>query len=236
MHGNPAASNAEPAGIRRRIQEIEQRIAGAADKAGRASDEITVIGVTKMVAPEAIRQAFEAGMRHFGESRIQEASDKISRLSALQPRPVWHMVGHLQTNKVKTAVEIFDIIHSVDSIRLAEAISQNAMRDVPVLIQVNISGEGTKSGFPTAEVGSAVAHMTRLPQVRIAGLMTIAPYTDRPEEVRPVFRQLRELRDSLGLEHLSMGMTDDFEVAIEEGATMVRIGRAVFGERGGLAS
>jgi pyridoxal phosphate enzyme (YggS family) len=179
-----------------------------------------------------IQRAFQAGMRHFGESRIQEAKEKIAGLPALQSRATWHMVGHLQTNKVKTAVEIFDIIHSVDSIRLAEAISQNAQRFMPILVQVNISGEASKSGFPAHEAASAVERLSRLPQLRVAGLMTIAPYTDHPEEVRPVFRQLRELRDALGLEHLSMGMTDDFEVAIEEGATMVRIGRAIFGERG----
>jgi hypothetical protein len=129
------------------------------------------------------------------------------------------------------ATDLFDIIHSVDSIRLAEAVSQHAGHNVPILIQVNVSGEATKSGFSADELGSAVEQLSRLPHLQVAGLMTIAPYTDNPEEVRPVFRQLRELRDSMGLEHLSMGMTDDFEVAIEEGATMVRIGRAIFGER-----
>jgi pyridoxal phosphate enzyme (YggS family) len=231
MLGNPAASNSGPAGIGRRIREIERRVAAAAERAGRSPSGITMIGVTKTVDSQVIQQAFQAGMRHFGESRIQEAEEKISQLTGLQPRPAWHMVGHLQTNKVKTAVEMFDIIHSVDSIRLAEAISEHARRGTPILIQVNMSGEAKKSGFSADEVGSAVAQVARLPHLEVKGLMTIAPYTNDPEQVRPVFRRLRTLRDALGLEHLSMGMTDDFEVAIEEGATMVRIGRAIFGER-----
>lgn len=186
-----------------------------------------------MVAPEVIQQAYQAGIRDFGENRIQEAKSKIIQLSVLQPRPLWHLVGHLQTNKVNIAVEIFDIIHSVDSLRLAEVISRYADHDMPILIQVNISGEASKGGFSPDEAVSAVARISNLPHLETKGLMTIAPYTNDPEQVRPVFRRLRKLRDSLGLEHLSMGMTDDFEVAIEEGATMVRIGRAIFGEREG---
>ncbi len=232
MQGNRAEPDGRAAGIEQRVREIERRVAAAAQRAGRSAAEVTVIGVTKTVGAEVIEQAFQAGMRHFGESRIQEAKEKIAGLSALKPQPTWHMVGHLQTNKVKTAVEILDIIHSVDSIRLAEAISQNARCVMPILIQVNISGEASKSGLSASEAASAVERASRLPQIRVAGLMTIAPYTDDQEEVRPVFRQIRELRDSLGLEHLSMGMTDDFEVAIEDGATMVRVGRAIFGERG----
>jgi PLP dependent protein len=231
MQGNQAGPGAGAAAIERRIREIERRIAAAADKAGRSPAEVTIIGVTKTVDAGVVQQAFQAGMRHFGESRIQEAKEKIAALSALEPRPTWHMVGHLQTNKVKTATDLFDIIHSVDSIRLAEAVSQHAGHNVPILIEVNVSGEASKYGFSADEVCSAVEQLSRLPHLQVAGLMTIAPYTDNPEEVRPVFRQLRELRDSLGLEHLSMGMTDDFEVAVEEGATMVRIGRAIFGER-----
>jgi pyridoxal phosphate enzyme (YggS family) len=141
------------------------------------------------------------------------------------------MVGHLQTNKAKTAIELFDMIQSVDSIRLAEVLSRHAQHRIPILLEVNVSGEASKFGLPPAEVSSAVEEIARLPHLEIRGLMTIAPLTDNPEEVRPIFKRLRLLRDSLGLEHLSMGMTDDFEVAIEEGATMVRIGRAIFGER-----
>jgi pyridoxal phosphate enzyme (YggS family) len=231
MLGNPAASNSGPAGIGRRIREIEQRVAAAADRGGRSPTEITLIGVTKTVGPEVVRQAFQAGMRHFGESRIQEAREKIAGLSALKPRPSWHMVGHLQTNKAKMATDLFDVIHSVDSIRLAEAISQHAGHNVPILVEVNVSGEASKYGFGPDEVSPVIEQVAHLPHLEVSGLMTVAPYTDDPEEVRPVFRRLRELRDSMGLEHLSMGMTDDFEVAIEEGATMVRIGRAIFGER-----
>ena len=217
--------------MERRIREIERRVAAAAERAGRSPSGITMVGVTKTVGPRAIQAAFQAGMRHFGESRIQEAKEKISQLTALQPQPTWHMVGHLQTNKARLAAELFDIIHSVDSIRLAEAISQDAEHNMPILIEVNVSGEASKYGFGPDEVGPAMEQVARLPHLEVSGLMTIAPYTDDPEEVRPIFRRLRQLRDSLGLEHLSMGMTDDFEVAIEEGATMVRIGRAIFGER-----
>ena len=141
------------------------------------------------------------------------------------------MVGHLQTNKAKVAVEIFDIIHSVDSVKLAEVISRRAEKTIPILLEVNVAGEASKSGFSLTEVESALEAITRLPRLEIRGLMTIAPMVTDAEQVRPVFRQLRSLRDSLGLKQLSMGMTDDFEIAIEEGATMVRIGRATFGER-----
>jgi PLP dependent protein len=228
--GNTTA-DVRPSSVGGNVTRIRSRIARAAKKAGRSPADLTVIGVTKTIDLLLIQQAFQAGIRHFGESRIQEAKDKIAQLSVLQPRPIWHMVGHLQTNKAKTAVGLFDIIHSVDSIRLAEAISEHAQQAIPILIQVNVSGEASKYGFAPNEVRSAIERVSHLPHLEIKGLMTIAPYTDNPEEVRPIFRQIRMLRDSLGLEHLSMGMTDDFEVAIEEGATMVRIGRAIFDER-----
>jgi pyridoxal phosphate enzyme (YggS family) len=141
------------------------------------------------------------------------------------------MVGHLQSNKAKTAIELFDIIHSVDSVRLAEILSRRAQKPLPVLLEVNVSGETTKGGFSLGEIAVAVNEIKQLPCLRVIGLMTMAPLVADPEEARPVFRKLRELRDSLKLEHLSMGMTDDFEVAVEEGATMLRIGRAIFGER-----
>ena len=208
---------------------MHSRIARACEKAGRSPNEVTIVAVTKTVAPSAIEAAFQAGINHFGENKVQEAKEKIGKLSTVGP--TWHMVGHLQTNKAKTAVELFDIIHSVDSIRLAEALSRRAQKTIPILFQVNISGEATKSGFSVAELSQAVNEIGHLPQLKIIGLMTIAPLVSDPEEVRPVFRCLRQLRDSLGLEHLSMGMTDDFEVAVEEGATLVRIGRAIFGER-----
>lgn len=218
--------------ITRNLRDVERRIAQAAQRAGRSPAEITIVAVTKGLTAQAIEAALEAGIRHIGENRVQEAREKIARLSNLQPCPTWHMVGHLQTNKVKTAVEIFDIIHSIDSLRLAEALSGRARNTVPVLLQVNISGEEPKSGFSEAELPKAAEDVARLSMLKVKGLMTIAPLVSDPEEVRPIFRRLRELRDYLGLEHLSMGMSDDFEVAVGEGATMVRIGRAIFGERG----
>ncbi|TET87405.1 MAG: YggS family pyridoxal phosphate-dependent enzyme [Dehalococcoidia bacterium] len=231
MFRNPVASDVKSVDIGNSIHELEKRIARAAERANRSPAEITIVGVAKTIEPWLIQQAFEAGMRHFGENRVQEAKDKIERLSTLQPPPTWHMVGHLQTNKAKTAIELFDMIQSVDSVRLAEVLSRHAQHRIPILLEVNVSGEASKFGLPPAEVSSAVEEIARLPHLEIRGLMTIAPLTDNPEEVRPIFKRLRLLRDSLGLEHLSMGMTDDFEVAIEEGATMVRIGRAIFGER-----
>jgi len=217
--------------IERNLREVERRIARAAERVGRSPEEVTIVVVTKNVETEAIKAALESGIKHVGENRVQEARKKIKSLSTLVPRPVWHMVGHLQTNKAKTAAEIFDIIHSIDSVSLAEAISHRASSNLPLLIQVNVSVEGAKGGFAVAELTKAVAEIARLPRLEVKGLMTIAPLVKDPEEVRPIFRRLRELRDGLGLEHLSMGMSDDFEVAVEEGATMVRIGRAIFGER-----
>jgi hypothetical protein len=213
------------------VTAIQKRMAEAAEKASRSPSEITLVAVTKTVDAAAIKEAHAAGLRHFGESRIQAAREKLPLLSALQPAPTWHLVGHLQTNKAKTAAELFDIIHSVDSLKVAEAISQHAGRDISVLVQVNVAGEASKHGFALQDVIPALERIARLPHLRTKGLMTIAPYVDDPEEVRPVFRRLRLMRDSLGLEHLSMGMSDDFEVAIEEGATLVRIGRAIFGGR-----
>ncbi len=209
---------------------IRKRIAKAAERAGRSPSEVTLVAVTKTVDAAAIQEAFAAGLRHFGESRIQEAKEKLPLVCA-PAGPTWHLVGHLQTNKAKTATELFDVIHSVDSLKVAEAISQHADCDMSVLVQVNVAGEASKYGFALQDTIAALEHIARLPHLRIKGLMTIAPYADDPEEVRPVFRRLRLMRDSLGLEHLSMGMSHDFEVAIEEGATMVRIGRAIFGER-----
>ena len=231
MGGDTAAQDLKATAISRNVAAIRKRIAKAAETAGRSPSEITLVAVTKMVGAPAIREAFTAGLRHFGESRIQEATEKLLQLSALQPAPTWHMVGHLQTNKARIAAELFDVIHSVDSLKVAEAISQHSNCDKLVLVQVNVAGESSKYGFALQDTIAALEHIARLPHLRIKGLMTIAPYTDDPEEVRPVFRRLRLMRDSLGLEHLSMGMSHDFEVAIEEGATLVRIGQAIFGER-----
>ncbi len=220
--------------IQTNLEKVQERIAAACRRVGRSPDEITLIAATKTVGPEDIETAFKLGIRHFGENRVQEAEKKIQSLSHLNPRPTWHMIGHLQTNKVKTALDVFDVIQSVDSVNLAEAIDLKAQRrinEVPVLLEINVSGEHTKNGFAVDQLNSDYFKIWGLPQIEIRGLMTIAPQTEDPEQVRPIFRRLRELRDSLHLHHLSMGMTDDFEIAIEEGATMVRIGRAIFGER-----
>jgi pyridoxal phosphate enzyme (YggS family) len=217
--------------IEHNVQELQQCIAGACERAGRSPDEVTLVAVTKAIEVPAIVAAFNAGIRNFGENRVQEAKPKIEQLANLRYDLTWHMVGHLQTNKAKTALDIFDIIHSVDSLRLAETLSRRSQKKLPVLIEVNVSAEATKGGFRLPEVDEAIRQIGRLPNIEIEGLMTIAPWVSDVEEVRPIFRQLRQLRDALGLRHLSMGMTDDFEVAIEEGATLVRIGRAIFGER-----
>ncbi len=217
--------------IERNMQEVTRRIALACERTGRSPDEITLVAVTKTVGPAAIRAAFQAGLRHFGENRVQEAKTKLGELQSLRDHCTWHMVGHLQTNKVKTAAELFDIIQSVDSVRLAEFLSRHAQKTIQILLEVNIAGESSKGGFSAGDVSQAMKEIERMPNVEMKGLMAIAPLASDPEEVRPVFRRLRELRSSMGLEHLSMGMTDDFEVAIEEGSTIVRIGRAIFGER-----
>ncbi|UCC61091.1 MAG: YggS family pyridoxal phosphate-dependent enzyme [Dehalococcoidia bacterium] len=218
-------------GIEQNVRLIEERISGACERAGRSPDEVTLVAVTKTIEAPVIEAAFRTGIVNFGENKVQEALPKIEQLKNLKPRLTWHMVGHLQTNKAKTAVDIFDIIHSVDSLRLAEELSRRSRRDLSVLIEVNVAGEETKSGFSTDEVNEAIKQVARLPNIVIEGLMTIAPWGEDAEQVRPVFRRLRQMGGALGLKHLSMGMTDDFEVAIEEGATIVRIGRAIFGER-----
>jgi pyridoxal phosphate enzyme (YggS family) len=217
--------------IESNLRLIRQRIQNACLHAHRSAEEITLVAVTKTVDTSSINAAFDLGLRHFGENRIQEASPKIERLSQEKLDINWHLIGHLQTNKARQAVSLFDIIESVDSVRLADIINKQANRKIPVLLQVNVAGEITKSGFSVSEVEKAMEEIARLPNLEINGLMTIAPLVPDPEDIRYVFKRLKEIRDKLGLEHLSMGMTDDFEVAIEEGATIVRIGRAIFGER-----
>ena len=217
--------------IEKNVREVERRIAQACERAGRSPDEVTLVAVTKTTGVPSILAAFNAGIRHFGENRVQEAKPKIAELDSLKPDATWHMIGHLQSNKAKTACDIFDIIHSVDSLKLAQTLGGCRRKQLPVLIEVNIASEETKSGFALAEIRQAVQQIKDLPNLRVDGLMTIAPWVADAEQVRPVFRRLRELGDQFSLSQLSMGMTDDFEVAIEEGATMVRIGRAIFGER-----
>lgn len=213
------------------LERLRGRIAQAAARAGRSPQEVRIIGATKGVPAAAILEAFRLGITDFGENYVQEAREKIRLLTTQGVRPTWHMIGRLQANKVKTALELFDIIQSVDSLRLAEAISRRAQRRVPLLLEVNLGGEASKGGLPPEEVPEVAKGIARLPQVELVGLMTVAPIAEDPEAVRPLFQRLSQLRDEVGLKELSMGMTDDFEVAVEEGATIVRIGRALFGER-----
>lgn len=214
-----------------RIEHVRWLISAACLRRGRPPDDVTLVAATKGVSPQAIMEAVAVGVRHLGENRVQEARAKRPALADLPSDVVWHMIGHLQGNKVKTAVGLFDIIHSVDSVHLAAAISRRALRTAAAFLEVNVSGEPSKYGFSVEELPRSCESIRRLPNIDVRGLMTVAPATDDPQMVRPVFHRLREAADALGLRELSMGMTDDFEMAIEEGATHIRIGRAIFGER-----
>ncbi len=248
-----SANGWNDAALTARARDIRKRIAAAARRADRSPASVTLVAVTKTVPIERMLAAAALGLTRFGENRVQEARDKRARLAALaQDDPGvswllaqthWELIGHLQTNKVTQALEIFDRVQSVDSVRLAETLSARAAtrdRALPVLLEVNSGGEASKSGFAPGEIESAARAIAALPALRIEGLMTVAPIVPTPEQARPFFRYLRELRDHLraaiplgekGWRELSMGMSDDFEVAIEEGATIVRIGRGLFGER-----
>jgi pyridoxal phosphate enzyme (YggS family) len=217
--------------IERNLADVSARIALAAGRAGRPAHDITLVAVTKTQAVDRIDTAWTAGLRDFGENRVQEAKAKIDALRGSGRAARWHLVGHLQRNKVPAAIGLFDILHTVDSERLAEAISAHAKVPVRVLIEVNVAGEVSKFGVAPPDVLKLAERVGRLPGLDLAGLMTVAPQADHPDDVRPVFRTLRQLGDAAGLHELSMGMTDDFEVAVEEGSTLVRVGRAIFGAR-----
>jgi PLP dependent protein len=225
------------------IARVRERIAAAARRAGRNPDEITLMGVSKIFPAESIVEAYAAGLRIFGENRVQEFASKASALRNL-PDAEWHLIGHLQTNKAAKAVELFDAIDSVDSVRTAEKLNTSARglgKTLSVLIEINVGGEPAKSGLApdSDELEQLLLGAPLWPSLKIRGLMTVPPYTDDPEGSRPHFRQLREIRKRLAarglpgidLAVLSMGMSHDFEVAIEEGATCVRVGTAIFGER-----
>ena len=227
--------------IRDNLLRVHERIAAAARRAGRRSDEITLIGVSKTQPGEAIRTACEAGLRHFGENRVQEWEGKRAALGDLQA--TWHLVGHLQSNKAVRAAGLFHSVDSVDDFALAQRLDrardgQDGERKLRVLLEVRLEEEESKSGVKMAEAGTLVGQIAALPHLELAGLMCIPPLVEDAERVRPYFRRLRELRDSLAqtmvhdLPVLSMGMSHDFEVAIEEGATEVRVGTAIFGSRG----
>lgn len=216
--------------IRAAIAAVERRIADACARAGRQRDEVTLVAVTKTFPAADVDLAIAAGLGDVGENKVQEARDKKPLVSGSAR---WHLIGHLQSNKVKDAVRLFDVIQTVDSIELATRIARAAesMGKVQdVMLQVNVGREQQKSGVDPDAVTMLAEGVARIESLRLAGLMTIPP-ADDSEKVRPWFRELRMLRDRLGLSGLSMGMTDDFEVAIEEGATVVRVGRAIFGSR-----
>lgn len=223
------------------ISSIYKRMSHAAMRAGRNPEDIKLIAVTKTVSIEKVKQAVDAGLRIFGESRVQEAQKKVmsTELRAMSERISWHLIGHLQKNKAKVAVELFDLIHSVDSAELAEAINKYAEKPgkiQEVLIQVKLSGELAKHGILKDNLIALLNEIKKMKHLKVKGLMTIPPYFDEPGMARPYFKETRRLRDEAEIEgfklpELSMGMTNDFEVAIEEGATMVRIGTAIFGDR-----
>jgi pyridoxal phosphate enzyme (YggS family) len=226
-----------------RLRALQERIAAAAALAGRRADEVRLLAVSKTFPVEVIREAFESGQRRFGENKVQEAATKIESFGAAPgPRPEWHLVGHLQSNKARRAAELFDVVHSVDSGKLARKLSEAAValgKTLVVLIQIDLGGEETKSGAAREEVAEVARTIRALPGLRLDGLMTLPPYFDDPESARPFFRELREIAErlerdapgTLGTRQLSMGMSHDFEIAISEGATLVRIGTALFGER-----
>ena len=246
-------------GLAENIARVRERIAAACARSGRNLSEVTLVAVSKTCPAEIVTEAYRLGLRHLGENRVEEAREKISKVRSqisnstsdlrLQTSELrWHLVGHLQSRKAAEAVALFDVIHSVDSVKLANKLSRlclEAERVMPVLLECNVSGEESKYGFPAATAADKACWMAGVEAilaegsgVRVEGLMTVAPIVSQTQDARPVFRALRQLRDELASRfpqtnwrHLSMGMTDDFEIAIEEGATLVRVGRAIFGER-----
>ena len=225
--------------IKKNLAEVEEKICNACIRAGRERSEVTLIAVSKTKPVEMLEACIENEITVFGENKVQELCSKYEVL----PKDLhWHLIGHLQRNKVKYITDKAELIHSVDSLRLAEAISQDAVKkgiNVDILIEVNVAEEDSKFGLKTEETENLVRQIAELPNIFIKGLMTIAPYTEVPEENRPIFRTLKQLSvdigekniDNVSMNVLSMGMTGDYEVAIEEGATMVRIGTGIFGER-----
>jgi pyridoxal phosphate enzyme (YggS family) len=227
-------------GLRARIERVQERIADAAARSGRDASAVTLIAVTKTHPAEAVAAAVECGLINVGENRVQEAADKALRAHELLGRePVWHLIGTLQRNKARAALDLFSMIHSVDSVRLAEALSTRAEgRRVPILLEVYLGADDARPGFRAAQLDEAVTSIAKLDGVEVRGLMTVAPLGLDEDGTRAAFRQLRERRDRLRDTHprlqlpeLSMGMTNDYALAIEEGATLVRVGRAIFGER-----
>ena len=224
--------------LRDRYSAVVNRIESAAKKAGRDPSEITLVAVSKTHPAETIRAGIEAGIKVFGENKVQEGVSKVGEIG--RESAEWHLIGHLQKNKARKAIQNFDVIHTVDSLKLAkrlERIAEEENRDVSVLVQVDLAGEETKSGVKVGELAELAEFLDSCKSIQFNGLMIIPPFFPDVEKVRPYFTQLRELRDKMsdqfanGIGELSMGMSHDFEVAIEEGATIVRVGTAIFGER-----
>jgi len=226
--------------LKDRLERVHERIKKAADDCNRPVDSIRLIAVSKTMPAEIVKEAIEAGVTDLGENYIQEAREKINTLATA---PVnWHYIGHLQSNKAKYAVRLFDLIHSVDSLKLAQELNKYAQKNdkiQSILVQVNVAKEESKSGVFVENTFELLKNISQLANISVKGFMTMPPYFNAPEKVRPFFAALRELRDRIRAQHipniamdeLSMGMTGDFEAAIQEGATMVRIGTAIFGER-----
>ena len=220
------------------LTDVKARIAAACKRAGRSPDDVEIIAVTKTHGAEVVKEAWEAGLRIVGENKVQEAAWKKP---ASVTGPMWHLIGHLQSNKVRKALELFDFFHSVDTVALADRMNQIAVdmgASPHILLEVNVSGEKSKSGMKPEDVCDVLSHIAQdCPRLTVEGLMTMAPFSENPEDARPCFRRLRELRDEaekslgIGLPRLSMGMSGDYEVAVEEGATWVRLGTVLFGER-----
>lgn len=226
--------------IKENLKEVEARVENACRRAGRSPLDVTLIAVSKTKPVSMIREVMETGIVDFGENKVQELCDKTEQI----PEKLnWHLIGHLQRNKVKYIIGKVCMIHSVDSLRLAQEIQKEAdkhrVSEVPVLVEINIGNEESKDGVSPENAAELVQEIAKLPAVRVMGLMTVAPFVEDPEENREAFRTMRRLRDEIGalgipnvqMKELSMGMTGDFEVAIEEGATMVRVGTAIFGAR-----
>jgi pyridoxal phosphate enzyme (YggS family) len=230
-----------PEGLRERLDQVRSRIRISASRGGRKAEEITLVAVSKTHPAEVLINALGIGIRDFGENRVQEAETKVSEVGHKAAR--WHLVGHLQANKAGRAVKLFDVIHSLDSVSLARRLdrlcAEEERTDLPVLVQVDIAREEKKSGITEDGLPELLRTVNDCPRLRLAGLMTLPPFFDDPELVRPYFKRLREIRDAFLAKgyfgenrgELSMGMSHDFDIAIEEGATMVRIGTAIFGER-----
>ena len=217
-----------------RIAAIRSEVARAAERAGRDPASVTLVGVTKTYPTDVVREAMDAGLLDFGENRAQELMPKVHEADALGLHPRWHFIGHLQRNKVRQVLPHIAALHSLDSVRLIEEIDNASMHaDQPLrcYLEVNVSGEASKQGVPPSDLPALLTRAAASPRIEVAGLMTVAPQVEDPEHVRPVFRALRELAQAHGLTGLSMGMSEDYRVAIEEGATVVRIGRALFGPR-----